>query len=365
MIRHVINTVGTSLLENLRRVADIPPELTGWLDRKDAKQLAKWLAGHQPEQRECGAEINSIHHLEGHSGLVADATLHFCVSQTPEGKFVAAILNEYYLRKNRTVRLHEASGLQDADPQRFRREGLRQLVRIIGTIIRNEAGGPAYTLINATGGYKAQIAIAVVLGQALGVPVHYKHERFPSIISLPPLPITFDYSLLTKHSDLLDALEQEGVVKSPASAVPDSLQVLLEHELVDGLDCWAMTAISEIYLEGYRLRFPAEKTLPPSASTENRKAPTFRDDHYPKGFQDYVERIWRENPWILSAHSLPYDRQPSIRDRTFYIGNDDQLTAEYRDRNNFGAREAFLTTAKTNAQREAAVWHLTQRYGRD
>ncbi|MGI5862875.1 MAG: putative CRISPR-associated protein [Myxococcales bacterium] len=71
--------------------------------------------------------------------------------------------------------------------------GLRNLVRAIGKIAR-DAGGPEWVAINATGGYKAQIAVAVLIGQALGSPVFYKHERFESeVIAFPPMPVSFDY----------------------------------------------------------------------------------------------------------------------------------------------------------------------------
>ena len=66
--------------------------------------------------------------------------------------------------------------------------------------------------IDTTGGYKAQIAVAVVLGQALGIPVFYKHEKFSETIAFPPLPISLDYSLLGPHADLLNLFERGGAL---------------------------------------------------------------------------------------------------------------------------------------------------------
>jgi hypothetical protein len=141
------------------------------------------------------------------------------------------------------------------------------------------------------------------------------------LLLVGPWDKTFDFAAEVRHR-FNEEFSKDGLTISAGMAMikptipirdaSEQADLLLDRAKTEtALDCWAMTPICEIYLEGYRLRFPAEKTLPPSASTEERKAPAFRDDHYPQGFQDYVEKIWRENPWILSAHSLPYDRQPS------------------------------------------------------
>ena len=49
--------------------------------------------------------------------------------------------------------------------------------------------------INATGGYKAQISFAGMIGQALGIPVYYLFEKFSKVIKLPPQPVALDLSL--------------------------------------------------------------------------------------------------------------------------------------------------------------------------
>ena len=33
----------------------------------------------------------------------------------------------------------------------------------------------------------------MLIGQALGVPVYYKHELFDEIIAFPPMPVAFDF----------------------------------------------------------------------------------------------------------------------------------------------------------------------------
>ncbi|HXG66327.1 MAG TPA: putative CRISPR-associated protein [Blastocatellia bacterium] len=364
----LISTVGTSLLtnlENLRRAPDagVEPLLRAY-DARRWKELAEGLHARGPDARVCGAEVNSIHDLLTRGLLQAPPfALHFCLSDTERGRMTGEILRHYFESLGQQVRLHAIEGLQDDNPGRFRTEGLRNLARKVGEIVR-QTGDPMYVAINATGGYKAQIAIAVLIGQAMGLPVFYKHELFPEIIAFPPMPLSFDYDLLGRHADVLDELEREGVVEMPEGQVDDALRVLLEEaEGSDGKTLWALAPIGQIYLEGFRQRYPVEKTLPSAAT--NRSAPTYGNDHhYPNGFKEYVNKVWRDNGYIITCHSISYHAQSAIRDRVFYVASDGQIIGEYR-KGGDGARFAIMTTATTAAQKAAVVAHLNQKYGRE
>ncbi|SRR6266498_1099234 len=90
------------------------------------------------------------------------------------------------------------------------------------------------------------------------------------------------------------------------------LRVLLEEEEATGRSKLLVLApIGQIYLDGFRQRYPAAKTLPPPAS--ERTEPSFRDDHYPDGFKAFVRKVWQAHPFIKSCHSIDYERQRSIR----------------------------------------------------
>ncbi|MEA2059529.1 MAG: hypothetical protein U9P10_03190 [Thermodesulfobacteriota bacterium] len=83
-------------------------------------------------------------------------------------------------------------------------------MRIIGEIVR--AYGSEQILINATGGYKAQISFAGMIGQALDIPVCYMFERFAEVIELPPQPVSLDLGFWIenagKHKGLSAWLEK-------------------------------------------------------------------------------------------------------------------------------------------------------------
>ena len=193
----VICTVGTSLfrpnLAGLR--ADDPEPNRQALARAyaagDWEAVAAGLGTHGPTDRLCGAEINSLASLVAKGYAAADANLVFCHSDTADGQAIGRILEVYFRRAGHSsVQARTITDLQDRDAWLFRTRGLRNLAREVCKVIRDY--GAASCAINATGGYKAQIAIAVLMGQALGVPVYYKHELFDEIIAFPPMPVAFD-----------------------------------------------------------------------------------------------------------------------------------------------------------------------------
>ncbi len=369
----LICTVGTSLFEaNLRQLsektADAPEN---WFDIRQAydscnwKKLAQELLRVDPAKRLCGAEINTIQEIKGKNWLSLENII-FLVSDTPNGKNTGEVLQHYFRNRNdlslRVVEYRIVDQLQDERPKDFKIHGLRNLVRNIGDYIQR-FGGPDYLAIDATGGYKAQIAIAVIVGQALNIPVLYKHERFSEIIDFPPLPITFDHDILARNADLLTDFERGKAFSSTnLGSIDEKLRVLLAEITVGDESIYELSPIGQIYLTGFRLRNPKPIKLVPA---ENRKPPTFRDDHYPVGFKEFTEQVWREISWIITTNSLPYDKQKSIKGIGFYVWEDDgqqKLVGTFQDKNKFGARYwLHLTDESSNALTWAADF-LNQRY---
>ena len=104
------------------------------------------------------------------------------------------------------MNIHRVEGLRDDAPDKFRTQGLRNLAKLFGEQVREARKENRSCAINATGGYKAQIAIAVLMGQALDIPVYYKHERFDAIIPFPPMPVALDFSLWERASGMFTVL---------------------------------------------------------------------------------------------------------------------------------------------------------------
>ena len=372
----LICTVGTSLFDaNLRQLsektADAPENWFGIRQAYDScnwKKLAQELLRVDPAKRLCGAEINTIQEVKGKNWLSLENII-FLVSDTPNGKNTGEVLQHYFQNRGdlslRVIEYRVVDQLQDERPKDFKIHGLRNLVRNIGDYIQR-FGGPDYLAIDATGGYKAQIAIAVIVGQALNIPVFYKHERFSEIIDFPPLPITFDHDILARNADLLTDFERGKAFSSTElGKIDEKLRVLLAEIAVGDESIYELSPIGQIYLIGFRLRNPKPIKLIPA---ENRKPPTFRDDHYPAGFKEFVEKVWRENTWIITTNSLPYDKQRSIKGIGFYAWEDNEqqnLVGTFQDKNKFGARFLLhLTDESLNALAWAADF-LNQRYRPD
>lgn len=372
----LICTVGTSLFEaNLRQLsektADAPEN---WFDIRQAydscswKKLAQELLRVDPAKRLCGAEINTIQEVKGKNWLSLENII-FLVSDTINGKNTGEVLQHYFQNRGdlslRVVEYRVVDQLQDERPKDFKIHGLRNLVRNIGDYIQR-FGGPDYLAIDATGGYKAQIAIAVIVGQALNIPVFYKHERFSEIIDFPPLPITFDHDILARNADLLIDFERGKTFSSTElGKIDQKLQVLLTEIAVGDESVYELSPIGQIYLTGFRLRNPKPIKLVPA---DNRKPPTFRDDHYPVGFKDFVEKVWRENSWIVTTNSLPYDKQRSIKGIGFYAREEDgqqKLVGTFQDKNKFGARFWLHLTDESSNTLAWTADFLNQRYRPD
>lgn len=396
----IICTVGTSLLSNLKSLNPENPlekALQNAFLTRDANKIAEMLLTFSPEERICGAEINTIASLKK-TKRFKDLELKnfkFLVSDTTDGAFVGAILKQYLARAWHKLGLSQAPSctiymvekLQDSNPWDFRHYGLRNLVREISAAAR-DAGGLDACVIDATGGYKAQIAIAVLFGQMTGIPVFYKHERFHEIIDFPPMPVNFDFSLYEAYFDLLYRLcvgnEDFDEHTLPGYFEASSLDEMINKQayqqfrvFLDELQdnsakqksaLYGASAVAHIYFEaaqqriGQHNRNRIEKYLQPCSATE-RKGLRLTDDHFPDGFEHYVRSIYTKNPWIKEIHTISYEKQKGIRKTGFYvqtINEEKRLIGTYIDKNNFGARFRILLKEPSTTALHAALWLLTE-----
>lgn len=88
---------------------------------------------------------------------------------------------------------------------------------------------------------------------------------------------------------------------------------------IDNESVFELNAIGQLYLTSFRLRFPKAIRLE-TLDNSNRKAPTFGNDHhYPIGFKDFVLKVWDENKWIKTYHSISYHGQQAIKGIGFSV----------------------------------------------
>ncbi|MCL6501280.1 MAG: putative CRISPR-associated protein [Pirellulales bacterium] len=367
-------TVGTSLfvpgLEVLKSQAAAGKLESRFEPLVHAYQQQNWqatalaLRKFDPHERICGAEINSIASIIDKGYVAPDARLHFLHSATEQGRRIADVLSAYYLRGGHAdVQTVEVGDLQDEDPKRFRTKGLRQLVREVCRVIRNYS--PASCAINATGGYKAQIAIAVLMGQAVGVPVYYKHERFNEVISFPPLPVALDFEVWMKASGLLFGLAQERDAIAASEYAEDwdeRYESLVERVDIDGEEYLELSPAGQIFHETFRERFRAgaEAALPPPAAPQCKRPPHIEAAGWPgkhPEIEALLEKLTAEMPQVVWCRGYYYN--PDLPERSRFRLRGEQIEGVY---SNGGYTFKFFveTTAHTPAQRAAMVAALNE-----
>ncbi len=372
----LICTVGTSLLEgNLSRLSEHTSyKPSNWQAIKihyeglNWPQLAAELIRVDPDSRICGAEINTIQEAKNKKWINLE-NLVLLVSDTEAGRNTGLLLKHYFSKRYdlglKQIEYCIINDLQDNEPKKFKTKGLRNLVRIIGNYVQRF--GKERIVIDATGGYKAQIAVAVIMGQALDIPVYYKHERFAETIDFPSLPIALDYDLLGRNAGVLSRLEKgDFFEENDIQNFDQKLRVFLSETEIEGRLFFELNPIGQLYLTSFHLRNPKAHKLIPLTEIE-RKQPTFRDDHYPLGFKEFVNKIWLENDWIKTCYSKSYHGQKSIKGVSFNVKplkeKHNGLIGTYQDRNNFGGRFEIILSDQGIESLNWAALKLNQDYG--
>jgi putative CRISPR-associated protein (TIGR02619 family) len=363
----LICTVGTSLLTNLSRLSpDTPnsPTLQTALQQQNWIQLATALAQQDPQDRLCGAEINSINDLLSRGYCQRQSRIILCHSDTPQGQQVAQILSHYYKQQDHPTETEAIPGLQDQNPREFRTLGLRNLVKVISKHVQTRSA--AYCAINATGGYKAQIALAAIIGQALQIPVYYKHERFSEIIAFPPMPISLDFELWLAHSGWMMALDRDNIL--PWNSVADhwhpALDTLIERVTIDGTDYIELSPTGQIFHTTFCDRYHTQKDrlLPPPA-LPNQKQPPRLTNHSWGNARDkilaFMNRILDECPYVI--HCRTHYWNPDLSTSSlFRLQGETDIEAVYSNKT-WTVKFILQTTGTAPSQRDACIYDLNRR----
>ncbi|GBC81423.1 hypothetical protein HRbin10_00535 [bacterium HR10] len=254
-MRTILTTVGTSLLSNAKRDLKV--------EEVNEHELANYLRRTDPER--ASAETNSLSRI-----LREDDRIVFLHSQTEEGKFCARALERHYRSQGHDTELREVPDLTYAE-SRFKMRGLRSLVGTMIDLIRQERQRGREVLINATGGFKAEIAYATLVGLLFDVPVYYIHEAFRDIIQMPPAPIGWDYSLLADHEEFFEWINSDlrgaAEVDARLRGLPEEVRLLLVEE--EGYTF--LSPAGEAFYEAYKERLEQAKGVPVYLSSKARE----------------------------------------------------------------------------------------------
>jgi len=254
-MRLIITTVGTSLLSNYAKANKEKPS---------AQTLANCLR--HAAAGDASAETNSLNRLlKDGDGVV------FLYSTTEEGAMCADSLARHFKSLGYESRSSKIPDLSYQE-SRFKMLGLRALVAKIIEIINAERKKGNDVVINATGGFKAEIAYATLIGLLFDIPVYYMHEKFQEIIEMPPVPIAWDYSLFIYYEDFIEWLDRDLRAKEEVEprlkTLPPDLKFLLNEE--DGY--FSLSAAGEVFYEACKAREAAVAEVPILLSAKARNA---------------------------------------------------------------------------------------------
>lgn len=228
----VISTVGQSVFfnapEHIKRRATEFSKETG-SDPKDVltkqgdfpgKDLYKGtlsiLKTYQEDSealRSASAELNSLDHiLKGRKPHESDQ-LHFLASETPDGALAARVMADFcakYFERRKATKAHLIEGLQVQDGARFRRYGLRSLIKTLYGILKDAPAGTYTRILNPTGGFKGVVPYLTVIGMIEPeIEVSYIYEKSPELITLAGLPVNLNYEALEGAYKALDTCLHE------------------------------------------------------------------------------------------------------------------------------------------------------------
>jgi putative CRISPR-associated protein (TIGR02619 family) len=365
----LICTVGTSLLNNLRKAEDA--SIKQGFEDKNWKNLSLLLVSKlEPSDYLCGAEINSITSICKSKVLQERERLIFLVSDTDDGKDIGKLLKLYYQNREnplqfKSVEARVLAGLRDDSVKAFKQEGLKNLVREISHEVRKFS--PETIAINATGGYKAQISFAGTIGQALEIPVYYLFEKFSEVIELPPQPVALDLALWLNNYSFFAQLESDQTLRKSDIETPIDnkyFSALVDEEVIDGVAYVTLSAMGVLFNERSRLQFAKQEStilsvIPQDDTPPEKKPINLREDHGKDVLEEFAKKIVR-SPYVKNiVNSLPFNPKRSEEIRRTKSDGIVEFVLTWTDA---GYGLCIQTTGRNQAETNTIALHLKNEY---
>lgn len=286
----IITTTGTSLLTNVAR--DLKKAISSVTD----DELRHYFEKVGPTA--ASAETHSLLKI----APKPDDEIVLLYTSTPEGKRCSLEVQRYLQSKNWSNLRRRELPLEYNEAE-FERRGLRELVNILVEEISNAQRQQREVIINATGGFKAEIAYTTMVGMVFQVPVKYMYQQFEQLITFPSLPITWNIDLLLEYDHFFEWIDedcrQQTEVEQRLKAIDEADRHRIEQLLLppdsEG-EVFLSPAGDILWKRVQHQKEVAEYTeeAPPSnIDIADKIAESLKKDkhHYPKGTLSFSERV--------------------------------------------------------------------------
>ena len=252
----LIATCGISILNNSRDIKDkITPDKK-WSELSNdevssiEEEILKRLDQLEASDRLCGAEVSSTQRLISKKDTFSGEKVYLIVSDTLDGKMAGRLVKNILEKKVniKNVEIIVVENLNTNEQFVFAKRGLRNLVSVIGNIIRKE--GENNLIISPIGGLKAQIFMVGLIAQIFKIKAYYMYEGFDEIIELLPLPISMDWDFFNRNLEVISKIKREGEVdnKNIDSFFRNEelLKNITEKLHIDGTDYISLSPLGEM-----------------------------------------------------------------------------------------------------------------------
>ncbi|MGI6393636.1 MAG: putative CRISPR-associated protein [bacterium] len=241
----IISTVGTSVFTNyiefcheneLEKLPSIENNFNA-LENLDADQLSTdgeedrkkietIIYTHWVNEKNSSAEIESIKKfIESRELPIHNIELHFFATDTAQSKLASQIISKYFKENyNFSCDLKVIKNLSISSSEDFESKGLVNLANSILKTIERLKKVEGQIFINITGGYKGVIPYITLISQMYELPIFYLYENSSNIVTVPQLPIAFDWGVVEEYYYFLTG---KGFIKSHSLSKNQKEELLL------------------------------------------------------------------------------------------------------------------------------------------
>lgn len=284
----IITTTGTSLLSNTARA----------LNKKNHEVTDDELR-HYFEQVgavKASAETNSLPKIAS-----SEDNIVMLYTATPEGERCAKQIENYLKNKMKWKNIRPRKLHLQQNEAQFESSGLRDLVDVLIDEINKAQRKDEDVVINATGGYKAEIAYTTMVGMIFQVPVKYIYQDFQRPITFPSLPINWNLDLLIQYDHFFAWIDAEprssAEVDQRIKAVDEADRNLVKQLLStpDTNEEVFLSPAGDILWKRVQQQREVIVDEPPQSDIVevDKLSSSIKEDkhHYPEGTRKFAEKV--------------------------------------------------------------------------